>query len=257
MLNNKSACIAVISVFLPFFAGCRDTGYRVEKIKVQHIEVTPDTPEDPRVAQFLAPYQDSLSALLGETMAYSPEYLAKNDRNGALGAWLGDLAMDRVGKYLKAQGITEPIDAALFNAGGERTSLPAGDVKRSFVYEFMPFENSYVLVKLRGEAMQEMFDYLSADARRGTFHPLGGINLVIRGTDGKVTARVGGKRFDSKKLYHVLTTDFLLKGGDNMNFFAKNEGVLDIKLKMRESIMDYLADTDTITIPKDLRYEIR
>lgn len=42
-----------------------------------------------------------------------------------------------------------------------------------------------------------------------------------------------------------------------MTFFAQNQGVLETTLKMRESIMDYFAQTDTITLPKDLRYEIK
>ena len=155
------------------------------------------------------------------------------------------------------KGIKEPIDVALFNAGGVRTSLPQGDLKRSFVYEIMPFENTYVLVKLKGEQMQEMFRYLADYVSRGTFHPLGGMCLTIQGGGSDLSAVIGGKKFDPRKEYNVLTTDFLLKGGDNMNFFAQNQGVLETGLKMRESIMDFLAVTDTITIPKDLRYEIK
>lgn len=114
-----------------------------------------------------------------------------------------------------------------------------------------------MLVRLRGQQMEEMFRYLADAALRGTFHPLGGLNLQIRDKGRKITARIGGKRFDPKKEYTVLTTDFLYNGGDNMTFFARNQGVLETSLKMRESIMNYFAQTDTITLPKDLRYEIK
>ena len=257
MLNNKLAHATALALLVPLFAGCSDTRYEVEKITARHIEVGPSVPEDARMAQFLAPYRDSLSAQMDQVIAYSPEYLGKNDRNGTLGAWLSDLSIDQAGEYFRQKGIAETIDVALFNAGGERTSLPQGDVKRSFVYEFMPFENTYVLVRLKGEQMEQMFRYLADDALRGTFHPLGGMTLVVRDKGAKLSARIGGKRFDPGKEYNVLTTDFLLKGGDNMNFFATNRGVLETGLKMRESIMDYFAQTDTITLPKDLRYEIK
>lgn len=111
--------------------------------------------------EFLKPYADSLSAVLDQTVAYSPEYLGKNDRNGALGAWLADLSIAEVEKYLKDKGINEQIHIALFNSGGVRTSMPQGDVKRSFIYELMPFENQYVHVRLKGQAMRDMFEYLA------------------------------------------------------------------------------------------------
>ena len=257
MLNNKVASVTAVLAAAFLLGGCSDTRYKVEKITARHIEVSPGTPEDPRMAQFLDPYRDSLSAQLDQVISYSPEFLAKNDRNGTLGAWLSDLSIAQMNKYLSQKGIKEPIDMALFNAGGVRTSLPQGDIKRSFVYEIMPFENSYVLVKLKGGQMQEMFRYLADYAVKGTFHPLGGMCLTVRDGGKQLSAVIGGKKFDPRKEYNVLTTDFLLKGGDNMNFFAQNQGVLDTDLNMRESIMDFLSVTDTITIPKDLRYEIK
>lgn len=261
MLNNKTmkktACAVALIALAGILGGCSDAGYEVERITARHIEVGPTVPEDPRIEAFLAPYRDSLSALLDGVIAYSPEYLAKNDRNGALGAWLADLSIDQVTRYLRDKGQDERIDVALFNAGGERTSLPQGDVKRSFVYEFMPFENKYVLVRLGGAQMQQMFRYLADDALRGTFHPLGGMCLTVRDKGSRLSARIGARAFDPKGEYTVLTTDFLFKGGDNMNWFADHRGVLETELKMRESIMDYFAQTDTITLPKDTRYDIR
>ena len=249
--------VAVLVGAAGLLGSCSDARYEVEHIQARHIEVGPSTPEDPRMAAYLAPYRDSLSALLDGVIAYSPEYLAKNDKNGALGAWLSDLSIDQVNRFLRAKGIDQPIDVALFNAGGERTSLPQGDVKLSFVYEFMPFENTYVLVRLGGEQMEQMFRYLADASLQGTFHPLGGMCLTVRNGGKALSARIGGRAFDPRKEYTVLTTDFLLKGGDNMNWFAVNRGVLETELKMRESIMDYFAEIDTITIPKDLRYDIR
>ena len=257
MLNNRLGRVALLALLPLSFYGCSSGGYQVEKITASHIEVDPSVPEDVRMEAFLAPYRDSLSALMDQVSAYSPQSLSKNDQNGLLGAWLADLSIGQVEAYLRSQGVDPQIDIALFNAGGERTSLPQGEVKRSFVYEFMPFENKYMLVRLRGEQMEEMFRYLADAALRGTFHPLGGLNLQIRDKGRKITARIGGKRFDPKKEYTVLTTDFLYNGGDNMTFFAQNQGVRETTLKMRESIMDYFAQTDTITLPKDLRYEIK
>ena len=257
MLNNKISALAALFIFAGAAFSCSQPQYRVEKITAEHIEVGPETPSDKEMEEFLKPYADSLSAVLDQTVAYSPEYLGKNDRNGALGAWLADLSIAEVEKYLKDKGINEQIHIALFNSGGVRTSMPQGDVKRSFIYELMPFENQYGLVRLKGQAMRDMFEYLAKDASRGVFHPLGGMCLVAEGGHWSRETTVGQWRLNPEREYTVLTTDFLLKGGDNMNFFADGTDVMATDLKMREAIMDYFSHTDTITIPKDLRYEIK
>ena len=104
MLNNKVASLTAVLAAVFLLGGCSDSRYKVEKITARHIEVSPGVPEDPRIAQFLEPYRDSLSAQLDQVISYSPEFLAKNDRNGALGAWLSDLSIVQVDSYLKQKG---------------------------------------------------------------------------------------------------------------------------------------------------------
>lgn len=138
MLNNRLGRVALLALLPLSFYGCSSDGYQVEKITASHIEVDPSVPEDVRMEAFLAPYRDSLSALLDQVIAYSPQSLSKNDQNGLLGAWLADLSIGQVEAYLRSQGVDPQIDIALSTQAAERTSLPQGDVKRSFVYEFMP-----------------------------------------------------------------------------------------------------------------------
>lgn len=124
MLNNRLGRLALLALLPLSFCGCSSGGYQVEKITASHIEVDPSVPEDVRMEAFLAPYRDSLSVLLDQVIAYSPQYLSKNDQNGLLGAWLADLSIEQVEDYLRSQGVDPQIDIALFNAGGERPPCP-------------------------------------------------------------------------------------------------------------------------------------
>ena len=259
MLNIKNSALCILVVPMLLAIGCQNISqgeYHVASVTATHIGITPTTLPEESMTKFLSPRVDSLWQAMSEVISYSPRFIGKNDQ--MLGAWLSDVSIEQTKKYLASKGENINIQIALFNAGGMRTTMPQGDVNLGFVYEFMPFENSYVLVTLNNVAMREMFDYLAKSAAQGIFHPLAGMHLVYT-KDGQYdhTTTVGQWRLNPERSYTVLTTDFLLKGGDNMNFFAKGTNVRPIKLKMREALMDYITSVDTLTIPNDKRYEIK
>ncbi|MDD4819514.1 MAG: 5'-nucleotidase C-terminal domain-containing protein [Flavobacteriales bacterium] len=258
MLNIKNKIIYALVTSILLFCSCQNHHqgeYKVTSVTATHIKVSPNTPQDDSMTAFLSQKVDSLSVAMSKVISYSPRFLDKKEPT--LGAWLCDVSMEEVKKYLASQGQYDNIKVALFNAGGMRTTMPQGDINLGFVYEFMPFENSYVLVTLDTETMKEMLDYLAQNAAHGIFHPLGGVHLVYHkdGTWDRTTT-IGQWRLTPERTYTVLTTDFLLKGGDNMNFFAKGTNVRPLGIKMREGIMDYLTSHDTINIPNDKRYEL-
>ena len=51
-----------------------------------------------------------------------------------------------------------------------------------------------------------------------------------------------------EKTYYIATMDYLLNGGDNMTFFATNEGAYDLNYKMRDLYIDYFREVDTLPV---------
>ena len=54
------------------------------------------------------------------------------------------------------------IDLCILNQGGIRSILPKGNVTSRTAYEIMPFENSLVVIALKGEQIFELVDYFIA-----------------------------------------------------------------------------------------------
>jgi 2',3'-cyclic-nucleotide 2'-phosphodiesterase (5'-nucleotidase family) len=64
---------------------------------------------------------------------------------------------------------------------------------------------------------------------------------------------VQGKPLEMDKVYYVATSDYLSNGGDNMNFFKDNVGSFDMDYKLRNILIDYFKDADTLRIIRDQR----
>ena len=54
------------------------------------------------------------------------------------------------------------------------------------------------------------------------------------------------KELDLNAIYYVATSDYLANGGDNMRFFLTNEGVFDLDYKIRNILIDYFKEVNTV-----------
>jgi hypothetical protein len=57
-------------------------------------------------------------------------------------------------------------------------------------------------------------------------------------------------------VYYVVTSDYLANGGDNMNFFKKGVTNYPIEYKLRNILIDYFKEVDTIPLVKDKRISV-
>ena len=115
----------------------------------------------------------------------------------------------------------------------------------------MPFENYLVVVELTSEKLNELIQYLVA---KNKAHPLSkNVSLTIskKGYDFKIN----NNALKPDRTYYVLTSDYLQKGGDNMNFFKNPVNLYQTDYKMRNAIIDYFKETDTIKVELDGRFK--
>jgi len=54
----------------------------------------------------------------------------------------------------------------------------------------------------------------------------------------------------------VGTNDYLSNGGDNMNFFKKGVQKFDLDYKLRNILIDYFKEVDTIPVVNDIRITV-
>ncbi len=135
-------------------------------------------------------------------------------------------------------------DMTLFNGGGIRESIDAGDIDLYSISSALPFVNTLVTVELKGEALYEAIEHglrtWPYGASNGGFPQVSGISYQIDGSKpaGKrlMSITKDGKPLDKDQTYRVAITDYLLAGGDGYEMFE------DAKVVYRgELLSDMLA----------------
>ena len=189
---------------------------------------------------------------MNQVLSYSVgEYTKANgELNTAIGNLMADAVFERTSPILKQRHNLD-LDMVLLNHGGIRAPLPKGPVIMKTPYNIMPFENKVVVVKMKGDHILNMINYLAKVQRA---HPISGMKLQIS-KNGKVNLfQIQNKAFDSKKIYTVATNDYLYKGGDRMDFFQSSDTVFDMNYKIRNVLIDYFQSKDTLKPKRDNRF---
>ncbi len=83
-------------------------------------------------------------------------------------------------------------------------------------------------------------------------HPLAGLTFTVDANNQPQNIRVKNQPLILTKTYYVVTSDYLSNGGDNMTFF-KDGTVYDLDYKLRNIIIDYFKDVDTIPVVQEIK----
>ena len=59
------------------------------------------------------------------------------------------------------------------------------------------------------------------------------------------------------KNYHILTTDYLANGGDNMTFFKKASNYINTEVLLRDVIIDYIREINKIGTKVEAKFDGR
>ena len=240
-------------IFLTFFfvASCSKQNYNVTKIEGKRIPITEKENQVSEIENFIKPYREHINSDLDSILAYCPETLDKSTGKWqtTIGNLMADVTLNR-GNLVFQSREKKNIDICLLNSGGIRSILPKGNVTARTAFEIMPFENSLVVIALKGDQIIEMVDFFIAEKKS---HPLSGITFTIDKNKVAKNILVQGKPVQKETVYYVGTNDYLSNGGDNMNFFKKGIQKFDLQYKLRNILIDYFKEVDTIPVIKDIR----
>jgi 2',3'-cyclic-nucleotide 2'-phosphodiesterase (5'-nucleotidase family) len=241
----------VIFLTLFFIISCSPKNYNLTKIEGKQLPVTEKAPETPEIEKFIAPYREHINKDLDSVLAYAPETLDKSTGKWqtTIGNLMADVCIERGNLIFKARD-KKSIDLCLLNHGGIRAILPKGNVTSRTAFEIMPFENSLVVMALKGDQILEIANYIIKTQKA---QPLSGMTFTIGKDKIAKNILIQGKPLDLNTVYYVATNDYLANGGDNMNFFAKSLQKFDLNYKLRNVLIDYFKEVDTIPVPRDVR----
>jgi 2',3'-cyclic-nucleotide 2'-phosphodiesterase (5'-nucleotidase family) len=244
----------VIFLTLFFISSCSQKNYNLTKIEGKQLPITEKGSKTPEIENFIKPYREHINKDLDSVLAYSPETLDKSTGKWqtTIGNLMADVCLQRGNLVFKARE-KKDIDLCLLNHGGIRAILPKGNVTTRTAYEIMPFENSLIVVALNGTQILEIASYIIKEKKP---QPLSGMTFTISKENTAKNILIQGKPIDINKTYYVVTNDYLANGGDNMNFFLKATDKFDLNYKIRNVLIDYFKEVDTIPVKTDVRITV-
>ena len=252
-LNKYSLFTKYFVLLLTFaiFISCSEKKYFISKIEGKKISISDKLTATSEIDAYIKPFREHIDTEINTVLAYNPETLDKSTGKWQtnIGSFLADVVFLKGNEiFLKRE--NKKIDLCLLNHGGIRSILPQGNITARNAFEVMPFENTSVVVSLKSEEIIALVNYIIAEKKP---HPLNGITFEISKSNLAQNILIQGKPLEMNRIYYVITNDYLANGGDNMVFFKINSGVYDLNYKLRNMLIDYFKDVDTLKVNNDIR----
>jgi 2',3'-cyclic-nucleotide 2'-phosphodiesterase (5'-nucleotidase family) len=229
MTTVKSLCPLLLLIIITSSCKAKHqlASTQFSKTKIEQI------PADSTITALITNYKNQLSSKMNEVIAFSEVGMTKEFPESILGNFVTDALLE-YGRSRMGDD-TGAINIALLNNGGLRSSLPKGEITVGNIYELMPFDNQLVAVKLSASAMKELFQYIAIKGGA----PIAGFRIKITKDKKVESVYFDNKKFDNTKNYYVITSDYLLSGGDNMQFFKDPEKIVNMNETLRDVLINY------------------
>ena len=157
---------------------------------------------DPEFSALIDEYTASVSYKMEEVIGNCPQAIRKGAPESALYNLTGDALIWMAKEYMDVD-----ADVSLYNSGGLRAEISAGNLTIGDVYAVYPFDNVLSIVTLKGSDLKTMFNYVASS---GGLPINSGVKLVISNKKVK-SITVNGKSIDNNKTYTVATIDYLVE----------------------------------------------
>jgi len=206
-----------------------------------------EIPEDPGLAAALQGYVDRVEALLSERVGRAAAALSSKEGRSQESP-LGDLVADATLWYTRHLA----VDFALQNAGGIRTDLPRGEISRKVIYEVLPFDNTVVVLALKGSDLEKVFHHISRlpEGAGGFPQVSDGVSFTINRVTGRCEdIRIKGSPLDPARTYRIATNSYVAAGGDGYRMLLNAVDRYDSSSFLRDVFADYLKHLGGVITP--------
>lgn len=193
------------------------------------------TPEDREIVRTIAPYSAQIHEAFDQIIATAPQGLRRGPvgEDNPLGCWVTDVMRMQASRRSQA-----PVAFAITNRGGLRADLPVGSVKRAHIFEIAPFENALVTAELTGA---EIIQVLKESILRRGGEPCSGVRAELSGNIEKQSLRViwsDGTEIEPERTFRIVTTDYLMGGGDSIPTLRKGRNVVPLGISLRDALLE-------------------
>ncbi len=201
----------------------------------------------------------------------------KTEKVGELAVTIGEEGKNIRSELLK-QGslVTEAIknrfpevDLVLQNSGGVRLNrqIPPGTFTLADVLELYPFENTVIILDLKGEDLKSVLETSSRFYPRengGFLQSLGleytvntnnphqilsndGLKILKPGN--RVSGiKINGKPLENERYYKIAINDYMYNGGNGYSQFRNAKNAIDTGVLVQDAIVDFLTDKSPVAV---------
>ncbi|GAB6010643.1 5'-nucleotidase C-terminal domain-containing protein [Viscerimonas tarda] len=230
LIQKQLVCVFLVAVL--FSCGAKQQ-YAVSSLRGERIPVLTAKNPDAEMLAFVDKYKQQLDREMTQVIGRS----AQNMPFGRPESLLTNLTSDVI-LQLDESLAGGKIDLVLMNVDGHRASMPEGDITVGNIFEIYSFDNTLVVLKLKGSDLTEVF---RSYAKLGGAGISSTAKLVIK--DGElVDAKVNGQPVDNEKIYTIVTLDYLAEGNDGMDALKNAVSVKDPGIILRDYMMNYVKE---------------
>lgn len=193
----------------------------------QHASIADNT-----ISNLLDEYRPRYDKEMGEKIAEVAHAISFGKPESPLGNLVADALRFRAARETRSF-----VNLALIGESSFRLNLDKGALTRGEVMEFMPYDNSLVLLKLKGESVYSLSQEI---AGRGGV-PVSGLRFRLEGK----TARdvlVNSGIIDHNQHYWLATSSWIADGGEDFKALAEHVERVELPLTIREVYLDYFSN---------------
>lgn len=187
---------------------------------------------DSSLNAFISPYKDSLDKRMNEVLAKAEvDFIVQRPASNLMN-WVANALFVNQTKNVR---LTQPV-VCLLNTGGIRSSIGKGNVTLGDIYKVMPFDNIVVWVELPISVLPEIEAYLNKTGGE----PMANLSMI----EGKLSIPSSP---ENPSHFWVITSDYLLNGGDKMTFFSKRTNVNETGKLLRDILIEEARNQETLS----------
>lgn len=229
---QRNLVLPLIFISVSVFAACSSQKTAVEEplqelSLEQHAAVS-----DEEIAGKLDQYRPRFNEVMGEKIAEVSRPITFGKPESPLGNLVADALRFRAARETRSF-----VNLALIGESSFRLNLDEGDLTRGEVLEFMPYYNSLVLLKLRGESVYSLSQEI---AGRGGV-PVSGLRFRLEGKAAR-DVLVNSGIIDPEQHYWLATSSFVANGGEDFKALREYVERVELPLSIRDVYLDYFSN---------------
>ncbi len=212
--------------------------YRFRNIPINLSYRGPSILEDRQLLSILNKYVEKagrdLNRVIGRALK---NFFMKGSRSHETA--IGDLVADSMLWFTKE---VHHVDFAINNGGGIRADIPRGNITKRIIHEVIPFDNTVVVLNIKGYQLKSLLSRLIESGEGGGFPQVSdGVEIIVNGKTGRCERIIiGGRPINPLREYRIATNSYLAKGGDGYIEFLNARRKYDTSAFQRDVLIQYI-----------------